>query len=337
MVDLITVTSFNDGTMDKSCQISSKDIDVIGPRANDARNIVSGNYKGKNVLLDPVIADLDISVFKIKPIDYQLVDKSARLLNENLRERGLSVPHCLSWVQDPLQQEAVFVFHLPFVVFPDDHLITLQHLFELDRANLDLEMPNLSQRFQIAKSLACTLFELHTIGWLHGRFNAHNVLFWQMEDESATFVFEEPDVVGFGAAAYRPQAFRTDVDYLSSWSSSRTYGQLGLTSEHHPPDFVDDLISLGLILLEIGLCRTIISLLNFKETSSHSINHVREVALSHAHAVGATMGIRYLNAMVACLSVDKELLGVRDLGDGREKCLRWFGHKVVDVIAACQA
>lgn len=129
-----------------------------------------------------------------------------------------------------------------------------------DNADKRAPYPDLDDRFKLASTLVMSLFEFHSVGWLHKNLTSANIIFF-------------PKVSGSGddATAGNPQ-HRSKVirePFLVGFNHSRPDDPLALTSApaqsdlrnyHHPAYLKEgrryrleyDYYSLGIILLEIG-------------------------------------------------------------------------------------
>ncbi|KAI1119941.1 kinase-like protein [Nemania abortiva] len=123
--------------------------------------------------------------------------------------------------------------------------------------------PDLDDRFKLASAIAGSLFEFHTVGWMHRNLTSSSVVFFPSPTEHLdsepgsdspdmryhSRVIREPFLVGFNRS--RPDDPKSYTSGLSS-TEARHY--------HHPeyikrswgyqPEY--DYYSLGMILLEIG-------------------------------------------------------------------------------------
>ncbi|KAI1423176.1 kinase-like protein [Xylaria sp. FL1777] len=127
--------------------------------------------------------------------------------------------------------------------------------------NLDKHVPypDLDDRFKLASTLVASLFEFHSVGWLHKNLMSSNIIFFpgaSKNDDSDT-----------GNAQYRSKAIREP--FLVGFNHSRPDDPLALTSApaqsdirhyHHPAYLKEnrgyrleyEYYSLGIILVEIG-------------------------------------------------------------------------------------
>ncbi|KAI8628748.1 kinase-like protein [Xylariaceae sp. FL1651] len=119
--------------------------------------------------------------------------------------------------------------------------------------------PDLDDRFQLATTLVATLFEFHSVGWLHKSLMSSNIIFFPKVSSKNDADISNPQ--------YHSNTLREP--FLVGFNHSRPDDPLSLTSAppqsdlrhyHHPAYLKDnrgyrleyDYYSLGIILLEIG-------------------------------------------------------------------------------------
>ncbi|KAI0549992.1 kinase-like protein [Xylaria curta] len=118
--------------------------------------------------------------------------------------------------------------------------------------------PDLDDRFKLASTLAVSLFEFHSVGWLHKNLTSSNIIFFPRAQNGID--------AETGNYLYRSEVIREP--FLVGFNHSRPDDPLALTSApaqsdfryyHHPVYLKNrgyrleyDYYSLGIILLEIG-------------------------------------------------------------------------------------
>lgn len=128
-----------------------------------------------------------------------------------------------------------------------------------DNVDKRVVYPDLDDRFKLAATLVMSLFEFHSVGWLHKNLTSSNIIFFPKVSESGAAdtgnpqhrskLIREPFLVGFNHS--RPD------DPLALTSAP---AQSDLRNYHHPAYLKEgrryqleyDYYSLGIILLEIG-------------------------------------------------------------------------------------
>ena len=111
------------------------------------------------------------------------------------------------------------------------------------------DIPALGERFDIAKAITKTVFEIHNMGWLHKNVSSRNILFWPQRSRANPdeFILGKPYLVGFdisrpnfpGEMTEKPVADRIDDVY-------RHPRYKGSSPESFIPAF--DIFSLGVVL-----------------------------------------------------------------------------------------
>lgn len=107
----------------------------------------------------------------------------------------------------------------------------------------------LGERFEIAKAITKTVFEIHNMGWLHKNVSSRNILFWPQRSmkNPDEYILGKPYLVGFdisrpnlpGEKTEKPVADRIDDVY-------RHPRYKGANAESFIPPF--DIFSLGIVL-----------------------------------------------------------------------------------------
>lgn len=225
------------------------------------------------------------------------VQKLAALLKANNRKVRFRAPHCLGYfVDESDERESRFglVFEKPANVPHGTMPTTLRSLIE---ASMDgkADVPSLTERVKLMKSLAETVERLHAVDWLHKGLRSANILFFAASTSSTstttsddddeiditTINFSDPYISGFDysrpatsddmterptdnprADIYRHPTVQSTGNRESPAPnpnpSSSTTSLIG--RESYKKSF--DIYSLGLVLLEIAHWKTIDSILN---------------------------------------------------------------------------
>lgn len=115
--------------------------------------------------------------------------------------------------------------------------------------------PDLGSRFTLASRLASTVLAFHQASWLHKSLSASNITFFWLSGAPIASVLCEPYVLGF---------MHSRPDDANSFTESPVYSEEDKDYVH--PDYLDnderfeplfDYYSLGLILFEIGMWRSL--------------------------------------------------------------------------------
>ena len=118
----------------------------------------------------------------------------------------------------------------------------------------------LENRLVLAKALAWTLFELHSVNWVHESFHPDNILLFAEEVEPDVYQFDwsTPYVVGFDSS--RTDNGRSGKFNPKAQWTSRIYTHPDRDEKQVYKRFkkTHDIYSLGVVLLEVGRLRSFI-------------------------------------------------------------------------------
>ena len=310
--------------------------------ADQSRTIAT--FQNETVLVDWRCC-LEVTWRRENPAAFQQrTENLARILNTDLRSLNLSVLHCVGYIN---QNSTVtgYAFRLPPNANPSQKPITLHQL--LTNVTRPSDVPDLGERFELAKALVSTIFEFHNMGWMHKNIQSKNILFWPKQGTHEVDLIK-PYLVGFdtsrpnqpGEVSEKPFSTKEDDLY-------RHPDYKGPDPKSFQPPF--DLYSLGVVLFEIGLWETVScqngnrsrrgtrpSLQSFTSYSDPSF--INLVMKGPVMDLKRYMGIRYRDAVITCL--DRSFDNVWDRGKGVDRMQIFqdeVQNKVVDVIASCNA
>jgi hypothetical protein len=159
----------------------------------------------------------------------------------------------------------------------------------------------LENRVSLARTLAWTLFEFHSSNWVHRSFNPDNILLFETNTEGTlSWDWSSPYVVGFsvsraenGQSGVINQANSDVTPYLHPDRQGKKY--IRFQRRH-------DLYSLGVVLLEIGKVRSLLDDGQKAEWLGKNPDNVKAILVRKAQGLRVTMGSRYAQAVLACLS-----------------------------------
>jgi serine/threonine protein kinase len=280
----------------------------------------------------------DIATFDSVPVllEYRLYERSRlasryeeepekRIFNEkelayilsNLQSSNFGLPRCLGFydIADPIRSYFVHIYEMP-----QDSLgwKTVRTLFEvINKIIKDPKSPgkvrvmpvhSLSERLTFAWKLAVALLLIHSAGWLHKSISSENVVVLERSDKSINkafpFTLGEPLLVGFQLS--RPSSAETALE--NSGINSLVYQHPHrFPGVDQPRRFVRayDVYSLGVVLLELGLWRTLSNGLDTREEQQ-----ICPYLQTLAQSVKFTIGDMYSSIVLWCLDLNKEDLPV---------------------------
>lgn len=272
----------------------------------------------------------------------QRTESLTKILNSDLRPLDLgTILHCVGYL-DQSSNVTGYAFRLPSDAQPGQKPVTLQEL--LTRVNKGSDVPDLGERFELAKALVSTIFEIHNLGWMHKNIQPKHILFWPKPYTKDELNLSKPYLVGFdisrpnqpGEFSEKPISNPEDDLYRHPFYK-------GVNSQSFLPSF--DMYSLGVILYEIGLWRCV-SFQNPRRSSTRPSlethysdpNYIEKAVMSGPiMELKRYMGTRYRDAVTACL--DRKLDAIWASGEGDR--LRLYQNevqtKIVDLISVCNA
>ncbi len=272
-----------------------------------------------------------------------------RILNSDLRPLNLSILHCIGYL-DQSHNVTGYAFRLPEGAQPGQKPFTLSDLLKrVERPNQPKDIPDLGERFELAKALVTTVFNIHNIGWVHKNIQPKNILFWPKVDARDEPDLSKPYLMGFDIS--RPnQPGEVSEKPLSNVEDDlyRHQKYKGMSPDPFKPSF--DIYSLGVILYEIGMWRNIAF-----QPASRSSNprrpslpthnsdpHLVErlVELGTIMAMKQYTGARYRDAVRSCLSNDFDNIWETGAGNQQrqlQRHLERFQNMIVDRLAECNA
>ena len=269
-----------------------------------------------------------------------------KILNTDLRPLNLSVLHCVGYL-DKNSNVTGYAFRLPPGAEPGQNPVTLHHLLCNVRKADDI--PDLGERFQLAKALVSTVFEIHNLGWLHKNIQPKNILFWPKPNSRGETDISKPYLMGFDISRpNQPGEFSEKPPSRPEDDLYRHPSYKGAEPHSFQPSF--DMYSLGVVLYEIGFWRrvTVASqaaprtserppIPTYNSDPQYIDTLVKSGSVSEMKRF---MGTKYRDAVIACLKREFDDIWEKQEGD-RQKQLQTYldqvQNKIVDAIAVCSA
>jgi hypothetical protein len=257
-----------------------------------------------HVLLDWIEWEPDMSMDSRLHI-YQRVDNLARMLHScSSRHPDLHTLDCLGYSEDAANNRYGIIHVGPptrgetrsKAIPPFQTLSSV--IEDNSKRNADLDV-----RFKLAHTLAIALWSFHSLDWLHKSFGSFNILFFESGAATASehHNLSSPYVVGFDSS--RPDGLTemtADPKFTDSQELYRHPDSLGMWRQSYRKSF--DIYSLGLVLLEIGLWKSIRAV--YKPRYSHAVFR-EKIIQGLAPALGAKTGSIYKSVVERCLTFDE--------------------------------
>ena len=231
--------------------------------------------------------------------------------------RALNVFHCLGFLEEPKLDRFAFVFKFPAEL----PLTSLTSLFSLSTyidnfESLDAPKPKkglpLEQKFALAIDFCQAVLNIHICGWVHKSIRSANIILGPSDplvpqDASSSGNHYIPYLKGFefsrphqGKSSGRPGLDLRDNLY-------RHPARQGSPTEYFTK--AHDLYAVGVVLLEIGLWRTVASIFKKHITQAEqglpypNKEDVKSMLMSLAQThLPPAMGTKYSTAVQQCIS-----------------------------------
>ena len=297
-------------------------------------------YKGEKVIVDWRCCQ-DESWRKENPEAFrQRTEDLTRILNSDLRPLDLAVLHCVGYF-DQSTTVTGYAFLPPPGASPDDEHINLQEVFK--NKQIANKIPDLGDRYELAKALVSTIFEIHNLGWMHKNIQPINILFWPEPGTIAEPNLRKPYLVGFDIARpNQPGEITEKPPFRPQDDVYRHPNYKNRDARSFQPSF--DVYSLGVLLWEIGRWRKFIRPQNRRPgvPEPPADPHLVEDSIARGEVVELKRlcGARYQKVVAACLSKNFDTFWTDATVDREEKLRAYldrFQHEVVEALATCNA
>ncbi|KAK6337821.1 hypothetical protein TWF696_001300 [Orbilia brochopaga] len=313
--------------------VDPKFIKKLGPCSSHTHAVVTSTKGGpeRNVLIEWINYG-DLETILLEKL-FARIEALAALLNSTSLT-DFRILHCSGFVHESTEGAFGLIFD-----FPKQPSLSPKSLADVITETSNLrERPTLGSRFQLALTLALSLFGFHKVGWLHKSISPYNVLFFiNLRTTRASRWIETPHITGFNhsrqddALAFTrgPDGNETiDRYYHPDYSQSVT--------PQIPYRIQFDYYSLGLVLLEIGLWETLEEILKRRKRKYASKREMLEdLQKARVPLLGHFMGTDYQDAVNACLGG----LGDAKVRDPAEAAALQFKFEkeVVERLRRCNA
>ncbi|KAI4277370.1 MAG: hypothetical protein LQ337_001811 [Flavoplaca oasis] len=301
-------------------------------------------YKGESIIVDWRLCRDDTWRRENPKAFRQRTENLTKVLNSDLKALNVGVLHCVGYL-DQSSTVTGYAFRAPADTTPGQKPTNLHQM--LTHVSKSSDVPGLGDRFELAKALVSTIFEILNLGWLHKNIQPKNVLFWPKPGTNE-LDYSKPYLVGFdisrpnqpGEVSEKPLADPDDDIYRHPLYRAQP-------SSSFLPSF--DMYSLGIMLFEIGMWRNVGYQGQRRGSRPTLETHNSDPHFIEKMVMGGPvmdlkrhMGARYRDAVTACLS--QEFDSIWDPNreyESPEARLQYFQTevqtRVVDTIAVCSA
>ena len=278
-----------------------------------------------HVLIDWIPYDKDMDMDSRLHL-YQRIDNLSRLLHSNpARHPDLYTLDCIGYLDDTAKSRYGLVHIIPHQgvnngSISNGNITPSPSPFRTLASLIDdgSRTPDLDVRFKLAHTLAIALWSFHSLDWLHKSYSASNILFFDNAPDahktsndngggggsgssSEKHSLKDPYVVGFDSS--RPDGLdemTCDPKMGNSRDIYRHPDSLGIWRQPYRKSF--DVYSFGLVLLEVGLWKSIRHLHKPKYTPTVFRDKVLAVLVP---ALGSKTGPIYRKTVERCLTYDE--------------------------------
>jgi hypothetical protein len=212
--------------------------------------------------------------------------------------------------------------------------IPLRKLLDRDKYSITL-----GDKFNIARVLSNSLFQLHGHHWLHKNVRSENIIFFEDETKKSTdrkAVYRkhsDPYIIGFHHGRPDGDTFYSDIPSYELDPEAFLYQHPGYTPGENRFQKTYDYYGLGIILLELAFWRPAKDLWGRYNNSASRGEPPREILVKkYVRKLADVMGNAYMEATQACLRKDidiKQTLSAQNDGSFD------FYSEVVSKLDAC--
>ena len=220
----------------------------------------------------------------------------AELLHKEPKPQGFRVLECLGFIDSEADAGFKFLYRFPNSVGG----VRLVPTSLEDLLKGGTYKPALEEKLNVAKTLVSSIHQLHTADWLHRSINPTNILFFKEDSERAQVGFQEPFLVNFSHSRPSGEVWTTDGPAPDQDYQHPDY----LSDDYPPPRFEKkfDYYSIGVVLLEVGLWRPLVSELRGEGGTPADFRW--SLIEKWLPKLRRCMGRRYRNAVRECLKGD---------------------------------
>ncbi|GAB1199695.1 hypothetical protein APSETT444_009052 [Aspergillus pseudonomiae] len=226
-------------------------------------------------------------------IERHIVRELATLLSLKLPQ-SFRVAQCVGYYEEGGSFGLVFEKHTEHA---DQTIIPLSHCLSLES-----QMPSLGERVALAQGIVQTVFQLHVVGWLHKGLRPANILLF--EDHNGHIAYGKPYISGFEDSRPAAQPNLTEEAHsrlaYDDWYRHPLIQTQMPRHREFPYCMQYDLYSLGILLVEIGLWKSIPNVQRMVGPSDIK-SHILGNRGGLIQAIQFAMGKIYADIVINCL------------------------------------
>lgn len=206
---------------------------------------------------------------------------------------------CRGYFHEPRRTSFGLIFELPEGRNADRLSNLNQEILRTCSSKTIADRPDLDDRYKLASSLAATVLNLHTAGWLHKSLMPSNIVFFPNASERSGALVREPFLVGFNhGRPGDPSTFTTGIS--DDGARDHLHPRYLKEGKEYLPKY--DYYSLGIVLLEIGFWMPIQKLT--AKLSERYEDRKQELVTKVAPLLRKYMGRGYFEAARYCIECD---------------------------------
>jgi len=166
----------------------------------------------------------------------------------------------------------------------------------------DLLQRDLDHRLQLAKALAWTVYEIHTVDWVHQSICPDNILLFGEELPCGVVRFDwsNPYVVGFDSSRSN-KGVSGKLNFRGEWATRLYTHPDRLLDEYARYQKIHDIYSLGVVLLELGRMASFMEDGQAENLIKSSPHEVKKAFIAKAKSLQPVLGRCYYEVVKACL------------------------------------
>ena len=281
-----------------SRQIRPELIKDLKPFGNHHVGTFSGISGDQRVLVEWRMYDRQEADHVVNQELFTQLERFTDLMSMDKPE-GFCSLQCQGFFHDLSRCGFGLVFDLPLQpsTEPKSGPTTLKSL--INNTQPTMGQPTLEDKFHLASTLAIALLEFHLVGWLHKDLTSSNIIFCRQDAMLQSEMVREPYIIGFNHSHPDETAAFTE-GHSSSSNDVYQHPRYRRDKQGYRQEY--DYYSFGVVLLEIGLWRTIDEWTGQRNTSPEVVK--QKLLFSLVPALGQFMGSSYRDAVRVCLAGD---------------------------------